>query len=126
MTTHAPTSVFHDHDVLIRVPHHVDVTLGGTLTVPPAAQGLVLFAHGSGSGRRSTRNRMVANALQARGLATLLFDLLSAEEAARDEVTLELRFDIPFLAERLRLATAWVRRQPSIGKLPVGYFGAST
>jgi len=96
--------------------------LAGTLVLPAGARGVVLFAHGSGSSRLSPRNRSVAEALQARGLGTLLFDLLSEAEARlRARV-----FDIPLLAERLLQATAWVTRQPEAAGLPVGYFGAST
>ena len=95
----------------------------GTLTVPPGARGVVLFAHGSGSSRHSPRNRAVAAALQEAGLATLLFDLLTpGEEADRSLV-----FDIPLLGGRLAAATAWLRRSPAgAAGLPVGYFGAST
>ncbi len=99
------------------------VALGGTLTVPSGARGVVLFAHGSGSSRHSPRNRAVAAALQEAGLATLLFDLLTpGEEADRSLV-----FDIPLLGGRLAAATAWLRRSPAAAAgLPVGYFGAST
>ena len=99
------------------------VTLPGTLTVPPGARGVVLFAHGSGSSRHSPRNRAVAGALQQGGLATLLFDLLTpAEDADRAHV-----FDIPLLGRRLAAATAWLRGAPAAAAgLPVGYFGAST
>jgi putative phosphoribosyl transferase len=84
--------------------------------------GLVLFAHGSGSGRFSPRNNYVAAALRSAGLATLLFDLLTEGEAAdRSNV-----FDIDLLAERLALATSWARQQDNLSDLPIGYFGAST
>jgi pimeloyl-ACP methyl ester carboxylesterase len=102
------------------------VRLAGALAVPAQARGLVLFAHGSGSSRHSSRNRFVAAALQEVGLATLLFDLLTPEEEAVDLRTRELRFDIPLLAERLSGATDWTRKQPPTRALPVGYFGAST
>jgi putative phosphoribosyl transferase len=96
------------------------VALGGLLAVPPGAKGTVIFAHGSGSGRFSPRNRQVARALQAEGLATLLFDLLSPEEAGlRQNV-----FDIPLLGGRLLMATRWLKRQGISG--PIGFFGAST
>lgn len=96
--------------------------LAGRLTVPQPAVGVVLFAHGSGSSRHSTRNRAVASALNAAGLATLLFDLLTAaEELDRGNV-----FDIDLLAGRLAGATRWLRDQPACRGLPVGYFGAST
>jgi dienelactone hydrolase len=102
------------------------VTLDGTLAVPPQAGGIVLFAHGSGSSRHSPRNRHVAGELRRAGLATLLFDLLTAREEALDMHTAQLRFDIGLLAGRLAGATDWVRQQPATASLPVGYFGAST
>jgi putative phosphoribosyl transferase len=95
--------------------------LPGTLVHPAAGQGVVLFAHGSGSSRLSPRNRLVAERLQRSGLGTLLFDLLQPEEADnRTNV-----FDISLLAERLALATDWVCSQ-ELRDVPVGYFGAST
>jgi putative phosphoribosyl transferase len=95
--------------------------LPGTLVHPATGQGIVLFAHGSGSGRLSPRNRLVAERLQRTGLGTLLFDLLQPEEANnRGNV-----FDISLLAERLALATDWVRSQ-ELRDVPIGYFGAST
>jgi putative phosphoribosyl transferase len=100
--------------------------VAGDLTVPARAAGIVVFAHGSGSSRRSSRNRAVAEVLQARGLATLLFDLLTPTEEDRDEVTAELRFDIPFLARRLREVMDHVRSDQEISDLPLGLFGAST
>jgi putative phosphoribosyl transferase len=100
--------------------------VAGDLAVPPRARGIVVFAHGSGSGRRSSRNRSVAAVLQARSLATLLFDLLTESEEARDEMTAELRFDIPFLADRLREVVAQVRADAELTVLPLGLFGAST
>lgn len=109
----------------VRIRAH-DAQLLGDLTVPVAAEGIVLFVHGSGSSRRSTRNRFVAGALQRAGLATLLFDLLTEEEAAADAIDAHLRFDIDLLARRLIAATDWVRRHPETGALRVGYFGAST
>jgi putative phosphoribosyl transferase len=102
------------------------VTLHGTLSIPPAAGGVVLFAHGSGSSRHSPRNRFVAGVLQEAGLATLLFDLLTADEERVDERTAHLRFDIGLLAERLVGATDWVVQHPELRRLPIGYFGAST
>jgi putative phosphoribosyl transferase len=96
--------------------------LDGVLGLPRPASGLVLFAHGSGSGRFSPRNNYVAAALRATGLATLLFDLLTDEEAAdRRNV-----FDIGLLADRLALATTWAGQQADLASLPIGYFGAST
>jgi putative phosphoribosyl transferase len=102
------------------------VTLEGTLDLPNEAPGIVLFAHGSGSSRHSPRNRYVAGVLQSKGMATLLFDLLTSDEDYFDQRTAQLRFDIPLLAKRLSGATRWVMRQPETQALPVGYFGAST
>jgi putative phosphoribosyl transferase len=102
------------------------VTLEGDLQVPDQVTGVVLFAHGSGSGRHSTRNRFVAEELQVAGLATLLIDLLTQAEEAADQHTGHLRFDIPLLAERLVAATHWLADESSTRSLPVGYFGAST
>jgi|CZKG01.1.fsa_nt_gi putative phosphoribosyl transferase len=96
--------------------------LHGDLTVPRGASALVIFAHGSGSSRHSTRNRAVAATLQAGGLATLLFDLLSEGEEGRRELV----FDIPLLADRLELVTRWASAAPQTHGLPIGYFGAST
>lgn len=96
--------------------------LGGTLAIPDTALGLVLFAHGSGSGRMSSRNRKVASDLQDAGLATLLFDLLTEEESGERRNV----FDIGLLSDRLLLATAWCRASPELERLPIGYFGAST
>lgn len=100
--------------------------LDGIFGVPTATQGVVLFAHGSGSGRHSPRNQFVARALQEEGLATLLLDLLTPEEEAVDLRTGEFRFDIPLLADRLVGATDWLSGQPDARELNVGYFGAST
>ena len=101
-------------------------TLEGNLSIPANAQGVVLFAHGSGSSRHSSRNRFVASVLQQAGLATLLLDLLSPDEESVDVRTAELRFNIGLLAERLLQATDWLVRQPQLEKLQFGYFGAST
>jgi dienelactone hydrolase len=101
-------------------------TLEGNLGVPEGARGVVLFAHGSGSGRHSPRNRFVARRLREAGLATLLIDLLTAEEEAVDRYTGHLRFDIGLLADRLIRATDWLAEQPTTEGLSVGYFGAST
>jgi putative phosphoribosyl transferase len=103
-----------------------DASLTGDLTVPAGAKGILLFAHGSGSSRRSPRNVWVATQLQRAGLATLLFDLLTSAEEQRDVYTREHRFDIPLLAKRLVLATDWIDTQPELQTLSVGYFGAST
>ncbi|MEU4572144.1 dienelactone hydrolase family protein [Nonomuraea sp. NPDC023979] len=100
----------------------MDVEISGQLVVPEHALGVVVFAHGSGSSSLSPRNRFVADALNEAGLGTLLFDLLTPEEAAdRGNV-----FDIELLAGRLLAATALVREDPGATGLPVGYFGAST
>ena len=103
-----------------------NASLAGDLTVPAGANGVVLFAHGSGSSRASPRNVWVAARLARPGLATLLFDLLTPEEEQRDVHTREHRFDIPLLSQRLVLATDWVDAQPELRALPIGYFGAST
>lgn len=103
-----------------------DMTLEGDLVIPDGATGIVLFAHGSGSSRHSPRNRFVAGALQAAGLATLLIDLLTLEEEAIDLRTRELRFDINLLAGRLIGASDWIDRSPQISDLALGYFGSST
>lgn len=96
--------------------------LSGHLNVPVRAAGVVVFAHGSGSGRRSPRNRSVAEFLNAAGLGTLLFDLLTPLEAEDRANT----FDIPLLAGRLAAATRWLRERPEAINTPIGYFGAST
>jgi dienelactone hydrolase len=101
-------------------------TLNADLRVPPNAQGLVIFAHGSGSSRFSRRNRHVAEFLGDRGFATLLVDLLTAEEESVDERTAEFRFDIPRLGPRVSAAADWAATRPEIGTLPIGCFGAST
>lgn len=102
------------------------VRLEGNLIVPRSSAGVVLFAHGSGSGRHSRRNHFVAQILQEAGLATLLIDLLTADEERIDEMTRQLRFDIGLLATRLVGATEWLAREPSTRDLRLGYFGAST
>jgi putative phosphoribosyl transferase len=111
--------------------HEVAIPLGllalhGSLTLPPHPAGQVIFAHGSGSSRFSSRNRFVAEVLQRAGLGTMLFDLLTAEEERLDEQTMHLRFDIELLAERLLCATNWVAEHPDLRETPIGYFGAST
>lgn len=100
--------------------------LQGNLFLPEGGQGIVLFAHGSGSSRHSPRNRYVARVLQEAGLATLLIDLLTSEEERIDEQTQDLRFDIGFLSDRLAGATDWLRKYPATHDLAIGYFGAST
>lgn len=103
-----------------------DATLRGDLGLVRGSEGIVLFAHGSGSGRKSPRNRFVASALQRAGLSTLLFDLLTEEEEEVDAIDAHLRFDIELLARRLALVTDWVRIHRSTRGLRIGYFGAST
>jgi dienelactone hydrolase len=102
------------------------VVLEGDLSIPEEARGLVVFAHGSGSSRHSSRNRFVAGALREAGLATLLMDLLTAQEEAIDVRTAHLRFDIGLLAGRVVGATDWLRSRPEVRPLSIGYFGAST
>lgn len=102
------------------------VTLEGNLSIPEGSNGIVLFAHGSGSGRTSPRNRFVANVLNQNGIATLLFDLLTRDEEEIDEQTMHLRFDIPLLSQRLVQTTDWLLNDSEISQLNVGYFGAST
>ncbi|HET8714685.1 MAG TPA: hypothetical protein VFM16_02595 [Holophagaceae bacterium] len=110
-----------------RVPIPVgDLGLEGDLHLPARARGLVLFAHGSGSSRHSPRNLMVAERLHHRSLGTLLFDLLTPEEALVDERTRHLRFDLDLLTARMLGATAWALRHPETEDLELGYFGAST
>jgi putative phosphoribosyl transferase len=109
----------------VRVPIG-SITLEGNLNVPEGARGVVLFAHGSGSGRHSPRNRYVAQELRRAGLATLLIDLLTPEEEEIDLRTSHLRFDIGMLAQRLVGATDWLKGEPDTRNLRVGYFGAST
>lgn len=103
-----------------------DIRLTGDLTIPPHAEGLVLFAHGSGSSRHSPRNQAVARTLQEAGLATLLFDLLTREEEVEEADTGHLRFNIGLLALRLVHATRWVNARASTQHLGLGYFGSST
>jgi dienelactone hydrolase len=102
------------------------VRLAGDLTVPADARGIVVFAHGSGSGRFSPRNRAVADVLVGSGLATLLMDLLTREEEAVDLRTRHLRFDIALLARRVIATIDWLASEPTAKELPVGCFGAST
>lgn len=98
------------------------IQLPGLLRLLEKTQGLVIFAHGSGSSRLSPRNQLVADSLNKKGISTLLFDLLTEEEMLdRRNV-----FDIELLARRLKIATAWSQNQPALSPLPIGYFGAST
>ena len=102
------------------------VTLEGDLRLPPDTPGIVVFAHGSGSGRHSPRNRMVADALVEAGLGTLLMDLLTEDEERDDARTGHLRFDVGLLGERVVGAIEWLEREPPAAGLRVGCFGAST
>ena len=113
----------------VETPVHIaagDATLEGNLSIPADAHGVVLFAHGSGSSRHSPRNRFVARCLRESGFATLLLDLLTAREAAVDEQTAHLRFDVELLANRLVSATDWLVGEGPTAALAVGNFGAST
>ncbi|MEW6472883.1 MAG: dienelactone hydrolase family protein [Actinomycetota bacterium] len=103
-----------------------DAVLAGDLAVPAEATGIVVFAHGSGSGRHSPRNRQVAETLRRAGLATLLMDLLTEAEEEVDLRTRHLRFDIGLLARRLAGAARWLAGEPETAGRPIGYFGAST
>jgi len=119
-------------EVEVSIPDE-GVALPAILTVPPGAGGIVVFAHGSGSGRRSPRNTAVADVLVDAGLGTLLIDLLTPDEAATDIVTAELRFDVEMLGRRVIGAIDWLTRDAAVGdlppelrELPVDCFGAST
>ena len=122
--THATRAPQFEHANL-RIPA-AGVILTGDLTIPANARGLVIFAHGSGSSRRSPRNRLVAEWLHDAGLGTLLFDLLTPEEEAVDATTAEHRFNIELLASRLAAVTDWVAVHSDARELHLGYFGAST
>jgi putative phosphoribosyl transferase len=113
---------------LVHVPvAGIQVVLEANLSIPKNAQEVVLFAHGSGSGRYSPRNKYVAQVLQDEGIATLLIDLLTEEEEEIDLQTRHLRFDIGLLSQRLIAATDWLTKQNLETKdFKVGYFGAST
>jgi putative phosphoribosyl transferase len=101
-------------------------SLPGDLGMPSNARGIVLFAHGSGSSRHSSRNQYVARTLERRRLATLLIDLLTPKEEAVDDRTAQYRFDIPMLAGRLLTIVDWLHRSKDTAALPIGLFGAST
>jgi putative phosphoribosyl transferase len=103
-----------------------NIVVEGTLTLPPGAKGVVLFAHGSGSSRFSPRNQYVAKEFNKATIGTLLFDLLTPEEEEEDVVTAEYRFNIALLAKRLIGVTEWLRNDPLTKRLAFGYFGAST
>ena len=112
-------------NMAVRIPAG-DVVLDADLTIEPDAKAIIVFAHGSGSGRYSPRNRYVAEALNEHGFATLLADLLTEDEEVVDEQTRELRFDIPMLADRLVNITQWLEDDPDLRNLKIGWFGAST
>lgn len=103
-----------------------EIHLKGDLFLPDDALGLVIFAHGSGSSRFSSRNRYVASVIQNAGIGTLLFDLLMKEEERAERHTRHLRFDIPLLTERLEAIVKWALSYPDTNGLPIGLFGAST
>lgn len=103
-----------------------DAKLKGILCLIPNTNGLVVFAHGSGSSRLSPRNQYVANKLNQFNLSTLLFDLLTEEEEIIDQQTTEYRFNIPLLAKRLVKTTDWLLKEPKTQSLNIGYFGSST
>jgi len=123
MSAYHPNFEQREHE--IRVPAG-SLTLEGNLYLPEVPRGIVLFAHGSGSSRHSPRNRYVATTLQESGLATLLIDLLTAQEEAVDQHTAHLRFDIRLLASRLIQVTDWLLQNAATRELKIGYFGAST
>ena len=103
-----------------------NVLLEGNIVIPKGTSGIVLFVHGSGSSRFSPRNSFVAKELNKKGVATLLFDLLTRDEEIIDEKTANLRFDIELLARRLVEVTDWVKKNPETNNMNIGYFGAST
>jgi len=118
-----PKATVQTRDVLVQAE---SVALEGFLAVPERAQGIVVFAHGSGSSRFSSRNRFVAEVLNDAGIATLLFDLLTPQESVIDEQTAEFRFDIGLLSERLIGTIDWVARYDTTHDMRIGLFGAST
>lgn len=108
-----------EHEILVN-------DLGASLTIPPNARGLIIFAHGSGSSRFSARNRKVAASLRDHGLATLLVDLLTEQEDEIDSVTSQYRFDVAMLGDRVAAVVDWADSEPRTRELPIGVFGAST
>jgi len=112
-----------ESSIKIPVPGAV---LNGDLTIPGGAQAIILFAHGSGSGRKSPRNRYVAGVLQKSGFATLLLDLLTPEEEEEDMLTGGYRFNINLLSRRLMIAANFIKKNAKTKKMNIGYFGAST
>src|SRR3954468_2461698 len=128
MSDSAPVPGRHDIDIPVG-----EIELAGILTVPPHSRGVVVFAHGSGSGRFSARNTAVADVLVRAGFGTLLIDLLTPEEEAEDRITAHLRFDIRLLADRVTAAIDWLDADAVVGDLPpslrahpMGCYGAST
>jgi dienelactone hydrolase len=109
--------------VVIALP---EASLHGDLTLPAQVEGLVIFAHGSGSSRYSPRNRFVAEQINAAGLGTLLMDLLTQSEERVDEVTRQLRFDIGLLARRVAQVVRWAKHQAELAEAKIGLFGSST
>jgi dienelactone hydrolase len=109
----------------VDIPCH-QVQLKADVAIPSGVRGVVVFAHGSGSGRLSPRNRLVAEELHRKGLATVLFDLLTPREAAAEAESASLRFNIPLLTERLAEVVRWVRGYQPLSQLGIGLFGAST
>ena len=120
---HGMNNVEYATDVVVQAG---EVQLDGNLVVPGLAKGLVVFVHGSGSSRFSPRNQYVAGVLNGGGLATLLFDLLTADENEIDMLTRELRFDIGLLSERITATVDWLTSQEAVSSLPIGLFGSST
>lgn len=115
----------HESSRIVTIPVG-SVELQGDLSSPSTPSGLVIFAHGSGSSRRSPRNQWVARALRERGWATLLFDLLTDAEEESYQKDGRLRFDIPLLSKRLVMAARWIRNRESWRNTPLGFFGSST
>jgi len=109
----------------VRIPAG-EIHLNGDLTIAAKSAGLVIFVHGSGSSRFSSRNRHVAHVLNGAGFSTLLADLLTGEEDALDALTAELRLDIPMLAQRTMALIDWASKDEAVSKFPIGLFGAST
>jgi pimeloyl-ACP methyl ester carboxylesterase len=110
----------------IEIPVEDEGKIRGTLNIAEQSNGIVIFAHGSGSSRFSPRNRFVAGELQKKGFATLLLDLLTGEEENIDLQSRDFRFDIELLTGRLMAATKWSMKAQDAGRLPIGFFGAST
>jgi dienelactone hydrolase len=110
----------------VKIPVSKTSSIEGNLTIPPNAKEVIIFAHGSGSGRFSPRNQYVAKIFNQAGLATLLIDLLTSEEETVDEDTGEFRFNINLLAKRLVSATEWLKLDAKTSSCAYGYFGAST